>query len=455
MKTKSLSVFILIVSLLGLSESSGQSFTNGTIGLGLDNLGRVRLYTPDENGIRQIDRISFLFAESAGKVYDYKHDAEPLTTASLIIPPSACNYELRGNTKSKSAANSPDIRVTHNVFGVTGYPYAYLVFLIENKKSQSVNGYAGIEIYPQPGGIYGNEIVKVSSSGTMTIFSPGHCVAFRILNHLTGSGRAIDYRPELSDSVYFNLLSSGLKTNEFIAGPDGSISLLCASHLKIDANSSQRLAMAVGYGTSEAAASNAVDIAVSNYYKVLPVELTSFTAAATENHVDLAWNTASENNNYGFEIQRKSSGSDFKILAFKPGAGNSAEPQSYFFRDDRINTDAGKVTYRLKQIDLNGTFTYSHEIEVDAIPSYIALSQNYPNPFNPVTTINYSTGTTGNVKLQIFDPLGNLVAEPVNETQSTGSYQINFNGTALPSGTYFYKLTAGGSSVVKKMTLIK
>ncbi len=83
------------------------------------------------------------------------------------------------------------------------------------------------------------------------------------------------------------------------------------------------------------------------------------------------------------------------------------------------------------------------------------LFQNYPNPFNPVTTISFGLGESGPVQLAIYDILGNQVAQPVNESLSAGRHSIDFAGTNLPSGIYFYRLNAEGKTVVKKMTLLK
>jgi hypothetical protein len=89
------------------------------------------------------------------------------------------------------------------------------------------------------------------------------------------------------------------------------------------------------------------------------------------------------------------------------------------------------------------------------IPSGFSLHQNYPNPFNPSTTISYNLINTGHVRLSIFDVLGKEVSVLVNEKQSSGSYEVRWNASALPSGVYFYRLESGSFSDVKKMILVK
>ncbi|MFN3695450.1 MAG: hypothetical protein ACK4UV_10615, partial [Ignavibacterium sp.] len=133
---------------------------------------------------------------------------------------------------------------------------------------------------------------------------------------------------------------------------------------------------------------------------VVPVELKSFEATVKGNIVELNWSTASESNNRGFEIERiqKSevkSQMDWEIVGFVEGSGTTTETQNYTFVDKKLST--GKYAYRLKQIDVDGAFNYSNEIEVDiTAPNEFALYQNYPNPFNPVTKIRYSI--PGNVE---------------------------------------------------------
>ncbi|MBK8944501.1 MAG: T9SS type A sorting domain-containing protein [Ignavibacteriae bacterium] len=197
----------------------------------------------------------------------------------------------------------------------------------------------------------------------------------------------------------------------------------------------------------------------------LPVELTSFSANVEENKILLNWETATEVNNYGFEIEKKKSEIRSKNLTwekvgFVEGNGNSNSPKYYTYEDQSLKI-AGKYFYRLKQIDIDGKFEYSDEIEVNiSAPKEINLSQNYPNPFNPVTAIKYSIPSnlkseTSNVKIVVFDILGKEIATLVNEKQNSGNYEVNFDGNSLPSGIYFYKLQVDNFSKTQKMILMK
>ena len=205
----------------------------------------------------------------------------------------------------------------------------------------------------------------------------------------------------------------------------------------------------VGWGTNWA---------TNNFYKYvgspLPVELTSFTASSDSNQVLLKWTTASEVNNHGFEIQRSIDNNDFSTIGFVQGHGTTTEPQVYSYIDKEL--DNGKYSYRLKQIDFGGQFEYSDEIEVEVNgPLTFALEQNYPNPFNPSTNIKYSVPENGFVKLSIYNLVGEEVSVLVNGQVEAGFYEVTFNAANLPSGAYFYRLQAGNSVQIKKMTLLK
>ncbi|HLP15408.1 MAG TPA: choice-of-anchor Q domain-containing protein [Bacteroidota bacterium] len=185
----------------------------------------------------------------------------------------------------------------------------------------------------------------------------------------------------------------------------------------------------------------------------LPVELTSFTASSNGTSVQLKWQTATEVNNYGFDIERQTAGSWTKI-GFVAGNGTTNAPMSYSYVDATVS---GTATYRLKQIDRDGKFEYSREVEASAIavPAVFALSQNYPNPFNPVTVIGYSIASASNVSLKVFDVLGREVAELVNAHREPGSYTAVFDASPFASGLYFYKLDAGSFSDIKRMSIVK
>ncbi len=188
----------------------------------------------------------------------------------------------------------------------------------------------------------------------------------------------------------------------------------------------------------------------------LPVELVSFTALQAGNKVNLNWSTATEINNSGFEILRftQNDNNGWVKIGFIEGYGTTTEVKHYTFTDD--NLIAGVYSYRLKQVDYDGTFSYSDVIEVDFTGVVgFALEQNYPNPFNPSTTIRYSLPSAGEIELSVFDVFGSEIEILVNQWQPAGSYIINFAASQLSSGIYFYSLNAGSLSQTKKLILLK
>ena len=186
----------------------------------------------------------------------------------------------------------------------------------------------------------------------------------------------------------------------------------------------------------------------------LPVELVSFSAVAKGNKVILNWETATEVNNYGFEIHRRANEDDWITLGFVDGHGNSNSPKIYSFSDNNP-TGGTKFSYRLKQIDNDGTYEYSDIVEVEFVPTEFALYQNYPNPFNPTTKIKYSIPRASNVTIKVFDILGEEVITLVNEKQEAGTYNVDFDGSNLDSGIYIYQMQAEDFSSTKKMLIIK
>ena len=186
-----------------------------------------------------------------------------------------------------------------------------------------------------------------------------------------------------------------------------------------------------------------------------PVELISFNAKVRNNVVVLDWRTATEVNNYGFEVERSSSSDNWGKIGFVNGHGNSNSPKEYYFEDSKLSNTSYK--YRLKQVDNDGSYEYSNIVSVliGQTPNSFALSQNYPNPFNPSTKISWQSPVSGWQTLKVYDILGNEVATLVNEFREAGSYEIDFNASQLTSGVYIYKISAGNFSDTKKMILSK
>jgi hypothetical protein len=195
----------------------------------------------------------------------------------------------------------------------------------------------------------------------------------------------------------------------------------------------------------------------ASYNPALPVELVSFTGSIVDNEVQLNWLTESEKNNYGFEVERWKSGlnnSSWEKIGFVSGQGSSNSKKEYSFLDKNpIGGD--KFAYRLKQIDNDGQFEYSNEVEIAISPKDFILFQNYPNPFNPVTLINYSLPRDAHIALAIYDVLGNEVELLENGNKKAGNYSYSFDASKLSSGMYFYKMESENFTETRKMLLLK
>jgi parallel beta-helix repeat protein len=192
----------------------------------------------------------------------------------------------------------------------------------------------------------------------------------------------------------------------------------------------------------------------------IPVELSSFTAEIAANSVKLNWSTATETNNRGFEIQRSVIPSEARNLywvavGYVNGNGTTTKSQNYSFVDKGLAS--GKYLYRLKQIDLNGSFQYSKEIKVEIIsPKEFVLEQNYPNPFNPATRINWQSPVSGWQTIKLFDLLGREIETIVDGYYEAGKHSTFYNvNSTLPSGIYFYRLQADNITLIKKMILLR
>jgi hypothetical protein len=207
----------------------------------------------------------------------------------------------------------------------------------------------------------------------------------------------------------------------------------------------------------------------------VPVELASFSATVTGNSVSILWRTVSEINNKGFEIERSRlnpppiksrNHEDWEKIAFVAGKGTTTDESNYQYIDEYIYTSVkGIVQYLLKQIDFNGAYKYSDivEVNVDFTPKEFILYQNYPNPFNPGTKIKYALPDRKRVNLSVYNIIGEVVTNLVDEIQDEGFHEVEFNAAIYKSGVYFYRIrisdASSGSSQgfieTKKMILLK
>ncbi len=205
----------------------------------------------------------------------------------------------------------------------------------------------------------------------------------------------------------------------------------------------------------------------SQDFNTVSVELTSFNLAVERNNVLLNWVTGRESNNRGFEIQRRIYGvSTWQSIAFVEGSGTSNGLNAYTFIDR--NVSPGSYQYRLKILDLSGSFKYSGTAQATVgLPETFALLQNFPNPFNPTTEIQYqlpAVAGTGSAKsrtvLKVYNLLGEEVRTLVDKIEAPGFYSVTWDGKDIPgrtapSGIYIYRLQFGPFVETRKMVFVQ
>ncbi len=312
----------------------------------------------------------------------------------------------------------------------------------------------------------GSDSHTIDNGGSLIVSSGGFIVLGINSDNATNGGLTVDYQYNgfslgNSDDEVILVYSDGttiVDKVEYDNGstfPDPSGASMVLKDLTADNNvGSNWTTSTQREGSYDGSGSDKGSPGVLGSDAALPVELTSFTANVKGNKVELNWATATEVNNYGFEILRSTENSGWTTIGFVEGHGSSNSPKYYSYVDNPI--DKGRYSYKLKQTDLDGTFKYSDVVSVDlGSVTKFALKQNYPNPFNPTTEISFDVPKESNVMLSVYNSLGQKVADLLNEKLSAGTHRVKFDGSKLASGIYFYKMESGGYTDIKKMILMK
>ena len=188
----------------------------------------------------------------------------------------------------------------------------------------------------------------------------------------------------------------------------------------------------------------------------LPVELVQFDVVADQEDVHLSWQTTSETSNAGFEVQhRRGEAASFVQAGFVQGAGTTTEVQRY--RYQVADLPPGRHTFRLKQIDFDGSVQYSKEVAVEiSLPTRYHLSGAYPNPFNPQTQFELVVREAQRVRAEVYNMLGQRVAVLYDGTVQGGVLtQLTFEANTLASGGYLLRVQGEAFAATRRMTLIK
>ena len=192
---------------------------------------------------------------------------------------------------------------------------------------------------------------------------------------------------------------------------------------------------------------------------ILPVELAAFSVQSVDDRVELVWATASETNNAGFYVERKTEGerdATWQSLGFVEGNGTTSDAQTYRFADAQVPFAAQDVSYRLRQVDLDGTATYS-EVQTVALgtPTELRLQAPYPNPVRDAATVRYELPATSDVSIAVYDLLGRRVTTLQQGNQEMGRKEVQFDTQRLAPGTYFLRLETKAGVRTQRLTVVR
>jgi hypothetical protein len=369
------------------------------------------------------------------------------------------------NDNGAPVANKLGITVEQKSLSNTGDKFVFLQYKVTNASAAALNGlYVGL-FADWDVGVANYALNRGGYDATRKLvyqYENGGAVdsryyGFVALNGLAGARVTANSAfgagsGPVRDSIFYWMSTF---FNEPILANGDMRSILGSGPYNLAVGASQTVYFAVVAGTNLVDLQTNATAAINKYNSsIVPVELTSFTASTSNGSVNLQWRTATETNNRIFEIERKSENTEYLTVGFVNGQGTTTQPHDYTFSDNSVIP--GSYSYRLKQIDYDGRFSYSNVVNVEiTAPTVFQLSQNYPNPFNPSTTISYSLAQAGNVRLAVYNTLGQEITTLVNEFKESGNYQISFDAVSLSSGVYLYKLETPNFVQIKKMVVNK
>ncbi len=187
----------------------------------------------------------------------------------------------------------------------------------------------------------------------------------------------------------------------------------------------------------------------------LPVELEGFAAHVVARGVALRWRTLSEEENAGFHVEYADNPGAFESKAFITGAGTTHEAQAYSYQFEEL--PIGTHWFRLRQVDFDGTTSYSSTLEVDiTLPGLYALDPAYPNPFVDVTTLRFAVQQDQRVTLDLYDIQGRLIRTLLEGPMEGGRmYDVDLEAKGLSSGLYIVRLRGDEFVASRKVVLAR
>lgn len=184
----------------------------------------------------------------------------------------------------------------------------------------------------------------------------------------------------------------------------------------------------------------------------LPIELTNFTASLRVQDVQLRWQTASEQNNAGFDIQRSEDGTSFRSLAWVEGNGTTTDFQEYFY-DDKNLREGKTYYYRLRQVDYDGQFDFSPVVTVTVGGKGAAAGEFYPNPADAgQVRLDFTVKESGEWQAAVYDAAGKELRRERRSVVEGGN-ELSFDFSGLPGGVYFVKMNNGTERIYRKLVV--
>jgi hypothetical protein len=308
--------------------------------------------------------------------------------------------------------------------------------------------------------------IKSYSGSSLFLTNPNYFCSGWAFQMMPGSGYIV-LGPTVSTSVInydydsWTTATVTISTSTNAGGPWTAIQTFTPNNTRCNTTTTPTIAIGMYYRIEQAAfgGGGLGPLSIRNIWPETPspVQLVSFVAARVGARVRLTWRTATEINNSGFDIERRSQNGAWESIAFIQGHGTVNTPQSYSYSDVPPTTGGATISYRLRQVDRDGTSEYSPVVTVsNAQPVVFGLQGAYPNPFNPSTTLSFSLPQAGNVTLVIIDRTGHEVMRLLdNVAHEQGSYAQMFNAKTLPSGEYYAWLYSKTESSVLRISLVK
>lgn len=187
---------------------------------------------------------------------------------------------------------------------------------------------------------------------------------------------------------------------------------------------------------------------------LLPVELVSFGVTVDGDRAILKWETATELNNAGFQIEYRQADGTFSAAGWVNGAGTTNDARSYTFSVDRLAH--GAHVFRLKQVDFDGAYAYSDEVAATIQVEVSYVKKPYPNPFNPETSIVFGVARDQQVLVEVVDMLGRRVKLAFEGWATANEpHQLRISGAGLPSGRYMIRVAGESFQETHSIYLVK